>query len=51
MSDYEHLTDRLVTFLILRDMGKTDDEIKQTLRISDVAFRATKSRINRKKRK
>lgn len=50
MHEYKHLSDRLITFLILKDMGKTDAEMKWILGISDVAFRATKSRLNRKKR-
>ena len=48
--EYKHLSDRLLTFLILKEMGKTDSDIKRILSISDVAFRATKSRLNRNKR-
>lgn len=45
--EYKHLSNRLITFLILKDMGKSEAEIKHILGISDMAFRATKSRLNR----
>lgn len=50
MCEYEHLSDRLITILILKDMGKSDADIMWILGISNVAFRAAKSRLNRKKR-
>ena len=45
--EYKHLSNRLITFLILKDMGKSEAEMKHILGISDMAFRATKSRLNR----
>ncbi len=51
MYEYKDLTARLITFLILQDMGKTDEQIEEILSISHGALRTTKSRINKKKRK
>ncbi len=50
MYDYKDLTARMITFLILQDMGKTDEQIEEILSISHGALRTTKSRLNKKKR-
>ncbi len=50
MYDYKDLTARMITFLILQDMGKTDEQIEGILSISHSALRTTKSRLNKKKR-
>ena len=46
---YMKLTPRLLTYLILQDMGKTDHEIEEILSMSHGAFRTMKSRLNAKK--
>jgi len=49
MREYHGLTARLITILILQDMGKTDTEIQRILSISNGAVRTNKSRIKAKK--
>ena len=48
---YENLSLRLLTFLILQDMQKTDEEICQILNIERVSLRSIKMRIRKLERK
>ena len=48
--DYNHLTARLYTYLILQDMGKQDDDIAQILCVSPSAVRSIKSRVKARKK-
>lgn len=50
IQDYKKLTPRLLAYLILSDMGKSDDEISTILAISDSSVRSIKSRIKSQKR-
>ena len=48
-SDYDELTPRQKTFLILYDMGMTDEDVMRTLVLSETSIRANKTRIKGKK--
>lgn len=50
-TNYDHLTARLYTYLILQDMSKPDDEIARILCISPSAVRSIKSRVKARKKK
>ncbi|MBQ9676807.1 MAG: hypothetical protein IJV44_01560 [Prevotella sp.] len=45
MSKYKDLTSRLLTYLILQDMGKSDSEIQETLSITNSSLRSIKTRL------
>lgn len=45
MNEYKRLTTRQLTYLLLCDMGKTDEEIRQTLQITQGNLRTIKSRL------
>ena len=47
---FDHLSARLYTYLILQDMGKTDDDIAQILCVSPSAVRSIKSRVKARKK-
>ncbi len=49
VQEYEGLSLRLITFLILQKIGKTDDEICQILSIEKGSVRSIKSRLNQQK--
>ncbi|MBP3776412.1 MAG: hypothetical protein J6I37_05430 [Prevotella sp.] len=49
MDTYKNLTTRPIVYLILSDIGKSDDEIQVILGISNGAIRVMKSRLNAKK--
>lgn len=49
MQDYKGLSSRLITYLILQDMGKTDEEIAVVLSVSSSSVRSIKSRLKAKK--
>ena len=49
LSDYDELTPRQKTFLILYDMGMTDEDVMRTLVLSETSIRANKTRIKGKK--
>ena len=48
-NDYDELTPRQKTFLILYDMGMTDEDVMRTLVLSETSIRANKTRIKGKK--
>ena len=48
-SDYSNLTHSNRFFLILQDMGKTDEEITRILGVSDGALRTARSRLRAKR--
>lgn len=45
MNEYKDLTSRLLTYLILQDMGKSDSEIQDTLSITNSSLRSIKTRL------
>ncbi len=45
MNGYKDLTARLLTFLILQDMGKSDTEIQDILSITNSSLRSIKTRL------
>lgn len=45
MSEYKDLTARLLTYLILQDMGKSDTEIQDILSITNSSLRSIKTRL------
>ena len=45
MNEYQDLTSRLLTYLILKDMGKSDAEIQETLSITNSSLRSLKTRL------
>ncbi len=45
MSEYKDLTARLITYLILQDMGKSDTEIQDILSITNSSLRSIKTRL------
>ncbi len=45
MSEYKDLTARLLTYLILQDMGKSDTEIQDILCITNSSLRSIKTRL------
>lgn len=45
MNEYKNLTARLLTFLILQDMGKSDTEIQDILSITNSSLRSIKTRL------
>ncbi len=45
MSEYKDLTARLLTYLILQDMGKSDTEIQDILSITYSSLRSIKTRL------
>ena len=47
-SDYDELTPRQKTFLILYDMGMTDEDVMRTLVLTESSVRANKTRIKGK---
>ena len=47
---FDHLSARLYTYLILQDMGKTDDDIAHILCVSPSAVRSIKSRVKARKK-
>ena len=47
---YDHLTARLYTYLILQDMGKSDDDIAEILCVSPSAVRSIKSRVKARRK-
>lgn len=49
-TEYEHLTPRGLTYLILCDMGYDDTRIQQLLSVSASTVRSLKSRLNAKRR-
>ena len=51
MLSYRELSLRLITILILQDMGKTDAEMSQILCISNGAIRTAKSRLKSKRKR
>ncbi len=48
-TNYDHLSPRYQFFLVLKKMGKTDEEIQKILAISSTTVRTTKSRIKSSK--
>ena len=48
LDDYNELTPRLLTYLILQNMGKIDAEIEQILSINHTSLRSLRSRLNAK---
>lgn len=50
MLSYKPLTLRLITILILQDMGKTDTEMTQILCVTNGAIRTAKSRLKSKRK-
>lgn len=48
-TDYDHLSPRYQFFLVLKEMGKTDEEIQGILAVSSTTVRTTKSRIKSSK--
>ena len=48
-NDYDELTPRQKTFLILYDMGMTDEDVMRTLVLTESSVRANKTRIKGKK--
>ena len=49
MTEYNDLSDRLITYLILVNQGKSDKEIEQILSIGNSAIRSIKSRLRARK--
>ena len=49
-TQYDHLSARLYTYLILQDMGKQDDDIARILSVSPSAVRSIKSRVKARKK-
>lgn len=49
INTYKNLTTRPIVYLILSDIGKSDNEIQMILGISNGAIRVMKSRLNAKK--
>ena len=47
-NDYDELTPRQKTFLILYDMGMTDEDVMRTLVLSETSIRVNKKRISDK---
>jgi DNA-directed RNA polymerase specialized sigma24 family protein len=47
-TEYDNLSSTHKFFMILSDMGKTDEEIQQIMGLSYGAFRTTKYRIKKK---
>lgn len=47
-NDYDELTPRQKTFLILYDMGMTDKDVMRTLVLSETSIRVNKKRISDK---
>ena len=47
---YDRLSARLLTYLILQDMGKQDEEIASILSVSSSAVRSIKSRVKARKK-
>lgn len=45
MNEYKNLTARLLTYLILKDMGKSDTEIQDILSITNSSLRSIKTRL------
>ena len=45
MNEYQDLTSRLLTYLILKDMNKSDAEIQETLSITNSSLRSIKTRL------
>lgn len=48
-ADYQHLTPNENIFLALTHLGKTEEEVRDAMNLSDGAFNTMKSRLNAKK--
>ena len=48
-NDYDELTARQKVFMILYDMGMTDEDVMRTLVLSETSIRVNKTRIKGKK--